>query len=411
MNAGLTELLWPLVETARWFSGKSRGGAPVEQVSLDWYPTTGGTKVRSELLAVDYPNGEREWYHVPIAYLSDEREGYLGVTSEGLAHEATAVPEALAVIFDAIATGARTRSYDCHDTGASELPAGLSTRRFGGEQSNTSVFFGDVAMLKLFRKLEPGRNLDIELHDALAGHESIASLYGWISTGEADLAMLVQALPQPTDGYELATARVGTDFTAEAAALGVALADVHKGLREALGEGVISGEDLAATFISRAEAVASDTPALAAVLPAVVQVFGQLANQDFITQRVHGDFHLGQTLSTPAGWRIVDFEGEPMKSMQERRAPDSAWRDVAGLLRSIDYAAATRPESDTTDWRSQTRCAFLEAYCEAMDVEPSPVLAAYELDKAIYEVRYETRNRPQLVWVPLTFIQQTIKES
>lgn len=411
MTAEQLGLLRAAIEPARWFSGKSRGGSPTEHVSLDWYPNRDGVQVRSELVAVDYPGGDREWYHLPIVYLAEELPGSLGSTPLGFAHDATDVPAAMAAMLEAIASDASTSTYACYDRGVASLTGDLTPRRYGGEQSNTSVFFGGAAMLKVFRKLEPGRNLDIELHAALAETDSTARLYGWISASEWDLAMLVEAIKDPTDGYVLACELVGKDFSAQAAELGVALAHVHQGLSARLGVGTVAGAELSETLTARANLVTLESPELAEYLPGIKASYDKLAELELSTQRVHGDFHLGQALYTPQGWRIVDFEGEPMKTMAERRAMDSPWRDVAGLLRSIDYAAASKPELDTTMWRSATREAFLNAYCEEMDVEVSPALAAYELDKAVYEVQYELRNRPQLVHVPLSAIKQSIKEN
>ena len=223
--------------------------------------------------------------------------------------------------------------------------------------------------------------------------------------------MLVESLPRPEDGYVLACASLPRGFTSEAAELGRTLARTHETLRERLGEGSGAGADLAAQFAARACEVATEAEALAGHLGALLARYAQVSEHDFPTQRIHGDFHLGQALLTCDGWRVVDFEGEPMKTMAERRAMDSPWRDVAGLLRSLDYAAATGDGLDTATWRTDARDAFLSSYCEAVGTQPSPLLAAYELDKAVYEVRYELRNRPQLVDVPLSFIIRTLKEN
>ena len=117
---------------------------------------------------------------------------------------------------------------------------------------------------------------------------------------------------------------------------------------------------------------------------------------------MHGDFHLGQTLHTPKGWKIIDFEGEPVKSMAERRAPDSVWRDIAGMLRSFDYAAASVPGSGQRGLGGRLPDAFLRGYAGGeLSATEAQLLRAYEADKAIYEVVYETRNRPDWVGIPL----------
>lgn len=404
---------WAYIQQTRWFAGKSRGGVPADVAVLGWYTDPDASvRVRSELIQIAYPDGQTEWYHFPVSYREEPlSEGLLAQTPEGWAHDATADPDAMLAVLAAIATDRQGEGFTCRDEGASCLPRDLIPSRYRGEQSNTSVFFSSTAMLKFFRRLEPGRNLDLELHEALATSGAVARLYGWIAGDDADLAMLVESLPDPYDGYVLACKSLTKDFTQEADALGKALASVHEGLRIRLGTGVGSGAALAMEFTSRARDVATEVPQLAQLLPELLAYYAAMSKAEFLTQRIHGDFHLGQTLLTSDGWRIVDFEGEPLKTMEERRAMDSPWRDVAGLLRSIDYAAASRADIDTHDWRSLAREAFLTSYCGAMGTTPSQLLAAYELDKAVYEVRYEVRNRPHLVEVPLGFIIHTLKEN
>jgi maltokinase len=140
----------------------------------------------------------------------------------------------------------------------------------------------------------------------------------------------------------------------------------------------------------------------------VLTGFGALAGAELDLQRVHGDFHLGQTLRTPSGWKIIDFEGEPAKTLAERLAPDSVWRDIAGMLRSFEYAGASVPPStddggpDAAQWVADCRSAFLAGYAGGeLSPADAATLRAYELDKAIYEVVYEVRNRPDWVHIPL----------
>lgn len=404
---------WEFMEQARWYAGKSRGGTPAEFRALGWYtPDDAEPRVRSELVRVVYPGGGSEWYHLPVSYRDRPLAScLLAETPDGFAHDATADPEAMTAILAAMGRGLDGEGFTCHSRGAEQLEPELPPRRYGGEQSNTSVFFGDRAMLKFFRKLEPGRNLDVELHEALAGTGVAAQLYGWIEGPGADLAMLVESLPRPEDGYVLACASLSRGFTAEAAELGRALARTHETLRERLGEAIGAGTELSAQLAARACEIATEAEPLAGHLGTLLARYAQVSEHNFPTQRIHGDFHLGQALHTSDGWRIVDFEGEPMKTMAERRAMDSPWRDVAGLLRSLDYAAATGDGLDTATWRTAARDAFLSSYCEAMGTQPSPLLSAYELDKAVYEVRYELRNRPRLVDIPLSFIIRTLKEN
>jgi maltokinase len=131
-----------------------------------------------------------------------------------------------------------------------------------------------------------------------------------------------------------------------------------------------------------------------------------------MVQRVHGDFHLGQTLWSAAthagsgGWTIIDFEGEPAKTAAERRAFDSPWRDVAGMVRSFDYVRSAHPDPSSeaaTKWADEAREAFLMGYCGATTTDD--VLGGYVIDKAVYEVLYELRNRPDWVQIPMRAIR------
>ncbi len=155
-------------------------------------------------------------------------------------------------------------------------------------------------------------------------------------------------------------------------------------------------------MMDRLHEAAEIAPALASHIPGLRRCFDHLGAETLDTQRVHGDFHLGQTLHTPAGWKIIDFEGEPAKTMAERRAPDAIWRDIAGMLRSFDYAAASVPGPQSVAWAAECRSAFLRGYAGGeLSAADKSMLRAYEADKAIYEVVYETRNRPDWVGIPL----------
>jgi maltokinase len=293
---------------------------------------------------------------------------------------------------------------------------------FTGQQSNTSVMLGDTAIIKLFRRLELGHNLDIEVHRALnaADISDVARLFGWVegtwvSGGrqlDADLAMVIEQLAGAVDGWELALdslkaanasrVRVGSGFTSEAEALGKALSEIHHALRSAFPTEKVPGARTAMIMMDRLREAASIAPALKPNIPGLMRCFDHLSAEMLDTQRVHGDFHLGQTLHAAVGWKITDFEGEPAKTIAERRAPDSVWRDIAGMLRSFDYAAASVPGPHSEAWAAECRAGFLRGYADGdLDIADAGILRAYEADKAIYEVVYETRNRPDWVDIPL----------
>ena len=163
-------------------------------------------------------------------------------------------------------------------------------------------------------------------------------------------------------------------------------------------------------------------PELAPHAPALRELFEAVGAIGSATaQRVHGDLHLGQTLRTAKGWKIVDFEGEPAKPLAERVVPDSPWRDVAGMLRSFDYAprvaamtAAATGDNGTeqrayraAEWSARNQAAFLEAYTtHDLTGDERTLLAAYLADKAVYECVYEARNRPTWLSIPMAALSQ-----
>jgi trehalose synthase-fused probable maltokinase len=136
--------------------------------------------------------------------------------------------------------------------------------------------------------------------------------------------------------------------------------------------------------------------------------------------RTHGDYHLGQTMLTGDGWRILDFEGEPARSLPERRRKRSPLRDVAGMLRSFAYAASAqrllKDREAPEGWEDRAREVFLEGYMEAVDPALLPaggalerLLSVFELEKAVYELRYELNNRPDWVAIPAAAIRRLLE--
>jgi maltokinase len=321
---------------------------------------------------------------------------------------------------------------------------------YSGQQSNSSVAYGEDAIMKVFRKVTPGVNPDVQIHEVLTsvGSTHIADLYGWLDAvvdcGEGpttvQLAMLQRFLRTATDGWDLALASVrnlfaepevhasesGGDFAAEAARLGEALGEVHRDLAthfptEQRGKEATAA--LAAAMTARLEAAITAVPELAPYDEMLRSVFSRVVDLDELeVQRIHGDLHLGQTLRTSLGWKIVDFEGEPAKPLAERMLPDSRWRDVAGMLRSFDYASHAllhqQPDLDpdvvtdleellaqrAAEWANRARNHFLVAYAGDLTAEQRTLLAAYVADKAVYETVYEARNRPTWISIPLEAI-------
>jgi maltokinase len=279
--------------------------------------------------------------------------------------------------------------------------------------------------MKLFRRVTPGANPDIEILDALTRAESthVAPLYGYVEVEDLHLAMLQKFLRTASDGWELALASArnlftsaeaedfGGDFAAEAHRLGATLAEVHGVLAETFGTSEVAATETVATMAGRLSAavpVVAELEPLAPALTARFEALGELGALE--VQRIHGDLHLGQTLRTSLSWKLVDFEGEPAKDLAERRLPDSPWRDVAGMIRSFDYAAATVADdlgtSDDGTWTAHNTAAFLAGYAEQrgapITAAEQVLVDAYVTDKAVYEAVYEARNRPGWLPIPLS---------
>jgi maltokinase len=425
------------ITSARWFAGKGRRAELAGLTPLPWLTGTGEwPAVRFEVAEIRYPESttSTELYQLAMSYrqapepgLEQAEIGSFELDDAGpvVAYDATRDPQACRLVMDRLLGEGTATTGDSrvgfHLVSGDALSVDLEPHVFTGQQSNTSVMYGDVAMLKLFRRLEIGHNLDIEVHESLSrsGVGDVARLYGYVDaswTGSnsragaplvADLAMVVEKLADAEDGWELALTalREGRDFSDRARDLGRALAEIHEALRAEFPTAEVSGARTAAVMQDRLAVAAEVAPELTPLTDGLHDCFDALSQTRLATQRVHGDFHLGQTLYTPGGWKIIDFEGEPVKSLAERAEPDSVWRDIAGMLRSFDYAAASVPGEDSRAWADACRAAFLSGYAGGdLGADDAAVLRAYEADKAVYEVVYETRNRPDWVGIPLAAV-------
>jgi 1,4-alpha-glucan branching enzyme len=319
--------------------------------------------------------------------------------------------------------------------GTARPNASAGSRVLTGEQSNTSIIVGagtpDAVIVNVFRPLHPGAIPDVEVLAALtaAGGTRVPRLVGWLEgswTGpdggaaSGHLAVAAEFLAGSQDAWREAVTAVeaGRDFTGEARALGAATAEVHTALAEAFGTSAVAEPSRAGLVAGLQERVAwaqRSTDALGrwhSQLAAHRAALERLENLPPL-QRVHGDYHLGQVLHSPTrGWVLLDFEGEPLRPLAERVRPDLALRDVAGMLRSFDYAARhvtvgradPAAEAAADAWAAAARGAFCAGYAAAGGTDPAghaALLTALELDKALYEVVYETRNRPDWVDIPL----------
>ncbi|MGO2820657.1 MAG: phosphotransferase, partial [Brachybacterium tyrofermentans] len=324
----------------------------------------------------------------------------------------------------------------------------LRSRILSGEQSNTSIIVEPEGtspiILKLFRVLHDGENPDVVLQGALtaAGSTRVPRLIGSASLELGDLrthSLFAQEfLPGVEDAWRTARrlAVAGEDFSAAARALGEAVSEVHRDLAGALGT-TMTDDALRAGMVeqmrSRAAMVASEVPQVAAHRTALDALLDAALDVPWPPlQRIHGDLHLGQVLLVPdRGWVLLDFEGEPLRPLAQRSLSDSPLRDVAGMLRSLDYvggAVALEQGADASSWVRTARAAFLEGCLGAADgmivtaaAQADPradtdvdtagdalgvLLAAFEADKAVYEALYESRNRPDWLPIPLAALER-----
>ncbi|AZM63910.1 MULTISPECIES: maltokinase N-terminal cap-like domain-containing protein [unclassified Streptomyces] len=306
--------------------------------------------------------------------------------------------------------------FEC-DT-AQEVPARLVPRLMTAEQSNSSLVYGDEYILKVFRRVQPGVNPDLEVPGALArqGCHRVPAPVAWFRTThpfKATLGVLQPYLRNASDGWTLALDALasGDDFTAQAHALGRATADVHLALSSAFPIGA-PGENgrTAAAMTERLTAAAHAVPVLQPFVPGLRTAFAALATCDAgpPAQRIHGDLHLGQVLRAGREWFVIDFEGEPSRPLTERRSAHSPVRDIAGMLRSFDYAARQR-RPWRPEWARRCREAYCAGYAARAGWDPRKkhgLLRAYETDRAVYEVLYEARHRPDWLPVPMAAIER-----
>jgi maltokinase len=314
------------------------------------------------------------------------------------------------------------------------------------EHSNSSVVFDERSILKVLRRVEPGPNPDVEITRELAarGYEHVLPPLAELRRDGTDLAVLREFLVGATEGWQLACASVrdvlagdldpaeaGADFAPDAERLGSILAGLHEAMAAIWG----ASPGQATRWAEEMQADLAAVVASAAVHPvdldvgAVEDRFAALAALDDAGQeiRIHGDLHLAQMVKADAGWQVLDFAGEPARRRDQRFTTSSPLRDLAGLLRSLHYAAATglADWSDEHDdrveladrWEARNRAALLAGYFGTDGIDAllpaeaesrAVVLAAFELDKAVYEVGYELGHRPDHVGIPLAGIERLL---
>jgi maltokinase len=445
------------LEDQRWYASKSRhvAGLQIDEcVALSEAPP-----LLVMLVQARFASGSHELYQLPFTLLAPAQLGDrtpVAATDDWVAVDAVADPELTRQLLRQIdseqsldgESGCFRFQRAEDSTPAHPLPLDAPVRPMGVEQSNSSIVFGDETVLKVFRRLEPGINPELELLQFLTRREfaNIAPLQGWYEyegrSVSTTLGVAQRFFPDATGGWELALAQIGSDpdgFLTELGSLGAVTAKLHNCLGSDAGDPSFSPEEPSAESLSLLTAtIDEDIERIFVRLPEderVASIAGR--GQDVRAQismrgqtsfggraiRTHGDYHLGQTLHRAGGlgWLIIDFEGEPARPLYERRQKRSPLRDVAGMLRSLAYAtsatAILRGTPAPPDFEERARTTFLEHYFSTIDPSLLPagdaavwnLLAIFELEKAIYELQYELDNRPDWLPIPVAGIARLLE--
>jgi maltokinase len=446
----LADTLATWLPAQRWYPG---AGATVRDlvITADTTLAAGDPELRHLIVTVPLGGGTACYQvlagirsHVPDSL----RHAVMGPAGSGAtAYEALHDPVLTKVLLQGLAEQLTVGPVSFVMEPGVIIDTSLDSLMLTGEQSNSSLIFGESAILKVLRRLFPGPNPDLEITRALArrGSAHVAEPFGWIETrGDGDLILLgilSRYLPGTSDGWSLAATslrdlysgdgvraqgtirpdQAGGDFAGEAFRLGVATAEVHADLAAAFSvtqtaPGAL--DDLAGQMTRKLDAACGEVPELRRYSGKLRGCYAELAagREPLPLQRIHGDYHLAQVLRTATGWVVLDFEGEPAVPLSERQAPHLALRDVAGMLRSFDYAARhqllDRPDDEQRrgicgEWVERSQDAFCKGYAEGGGMDPqahAALLRALILDKAVYEVVYEARHRPSWLTIPLDSI-------
>src|SRR3954452_1333038 len=431
------------VVAQRWFASKAREVSHIEIVDA---VTLRGETPQLVLCLIEarFPVGTHETYQVPLGLRpSDEPWDGTRIHEAGgwIVYDALQDPVTGRELLHAMRGNRELGEFSFH--WVTDAAAGTTgdVRPVGVEQSNTSIIFGDELIMKAIRRIEPGVNPELELLRFLSarGFPHIAALAGWYEVEgrhiSATLGILQEFLAGARDGWDLALDELVSDPDGLLGCLedlGVVIGELHTALGSDNADPDFAPVEPSAEALSilyadvdeQIERVFLELPETEAVAP--IRGRGQdvreklsLLSHATVGGRVirtHGDLHLGQTMLSDRGWVVLDFEGEPARPLPERRLKRSPLRDVAGMLRSFSYAVAgsrlLRGHDAPDGWEERARQRFLAGYNQAVDSSLLPpgqqaieqLLAVFELEKAVYELRYELNNRPDWVAIPVAGI-------
>ncbi len=486
LEALATTILPGYLARQRWYAGKARRLAGLTVADVSDYGAVGGG-ARFVLVEARYADGPTDTYAVPMAPVGGDEARAIAADRPG-AVIARIVGDKICLLVDATASdrfaghlleliGSRSPIAAAHGAfqawptlafNAARGPAAeLPVLRSPVEQSNTSFRYGDRLFAKLFRRLEPGINPDLEIGAFLtertdfdrAPRTAGAVEYRRPGAEPATVLILQEQVVARQTGWEAALESLGHHLQsakaetpppgdlAAAGTLGRRTAELHRALatdsvdRAFAPEGLGPADLAALASAARAQvhesldalssalgrlpaATADDARRLIAAAPSLLARLEGLDALDLGASparkiRCHGDYHLGQVLWQANDYVILDFEGEPARPLAERRAKQSPLKDVAGMLRSYDYAASAALREGVADarrtalavaWKRGCSAAFLDAYRDAMadsrlvptgSVQFDGLLDALLLQKALYELYYELNNRPDWLPIPL----------
>jgi maltokinase len=440
----LAPLLGAFLPRQRWFAGDQ----PPTSVEVTTLELSEGDPVLAWLLVdVADDRGDEATYQVVLGgrpapcdleFLQGKERVTVGEVDGWVYYDALIDPQLALVVFGRVAPD---ETVDV-------------ARPLVVEQSNTSVVYDERLILKMFRRVHPEPNPDVEITERLGerGFPHVVPQLAEMRYEGADLAVVRQYMLGSTDAWQLAHTSLrdllgtrmppeeaGGDFGPEAFTLGEVTGRLHLAMAEEFGTGRADPSAWLDGFRAQLERVPVGEVEVAGETRKMSELVDVEAVDTVLTGlvdgadpgpafRIHGDLHLGQLLLADAGWFVLDFEGEPVRPVAERMAAASPLRDVAGMVRSFHYAARTGlfergrdvdPElvDLSAAWEARAVEAYLAGYrhvegvdtlLPAGDDDRDRILKAFELDKAVYEVLYELAHRPDWVDIPASAVRRAV---